>query len=201
MKSLNTLTKCIEKCTINQNVEISNVIDKKIHIEKFKIKAERYRKNDFENINFDKLCLSFIKDKSLLYTKRNFPEFSIMLYRKGSSIKNNIKELNSRIISLCNKLISNDKHPNILLINLKIFKLLFDFDIELNNTFEFTNFTLLGMNIIIVDEKIINNNIIIYSNTKRNQKGVYSVINNKRKLFDITCIGDFNQGIAFKYNY
>jgi len=206
MKVLLTLTKCIEKCELEQEIKIKSIKDNKNIWESINIQAKSYRKKDFKDINFDKVSVLYIKEKSLILTKRKFPEFSLMLYKHGSSNDNNKEMLKNRITNIVNKLADQKSDPNILLVNLKTYNLLSGVsytknEIGLKDSILATNLTINGMNVYVMEDKLIGDYIIVYSSTKKGREGVYSIINNKRRFFKIDCVGEFNQGAAFKYIY
>jgi hypothetical protein len=206
MRVLRTLTNCIEKCELNQEVKIKSIVENKPVWTPHKIKAKSYRKKDFRDIDFDKTCVKYVKEKSLSYTKTHFPDLSLALYKGGISKEDNKLMLQERIIDLGNRLVASKNDPNIILVNLKTYNLLSGVEytkeeIGLNDTIIPTNLTISGMNLYVMEDRLIGDNVIVYSSTKKGRNGVYSVINNRRRFFSIDCVGEFNQGAAFKYIY
>ena len=204
MRVLRTITNCIEDCDLNQEIKIKSMVENKPTWTPFKIKAKSYRKKDFRDIDFDINSIKYIKDKSLSLTKKIFPEFSLLLYKDGISKEDNITMLKDRITFIGNKLADNKYDPDIILVNLETYNLLSGVEytkteIGLEEAIVPTNLIISGMNLYVMEDKLIGNHIIVYSSTKKGREGVYSIINNKRRFFMIDCVGEFNQGLAFKY--
>lgn len=206
MRVLRTLTNCVEKCELDQEIKIKSIVENKPVWTPSSIRAKSYRKKDFTNIDFDKTCVKYVKEKSLSLTKKRFPELSLVLYKGGLSKEDNKLMLQEKIIDLGNRLAELKNDPDIILVNLKTYNLLSSIEytkeeIGLNDTIIATNLTVSGMNVYVMEDRLIGENVIVYSTTKKGREGVYSVINNRRRFFAIDCVGDFNQGFAFKYIY
>jgi hypothetical protein len=206
MKVLRTLTNCIEKCDLDQEVKIKSIVDNKPVWTPFTVRAKSYRKKDFKDIDFDKTCVKYVKEKSLSLTRTQFPELSLVLYKEGISKEENKLLLQKKIMELGNLLANLEKDPDITIVNLKTFNLLSGVEyskeeIGLEDTIVATNLTITGMNVYVMEDRLIGNNVIVFSTTKKGRTGIYSIINNRRRFFNIDCVGEFNQGVAFKYIY
>ena len=204
MRVLRTITNCIEDCELNQEIKIRSVIENKPVWTPFKIKAKSYRKKDFKLIDFDINSVKYVKEKSLSLTKKMFPELSLLLYKDSISKEENSIMLRDRITFIGNKLADYKSDPDTILVNLDVYNILSEVEytkeeIGLKDSIVPTNLIISGMNLYVMEDRLIGNNVIVYSSTKKGREGVYSIINNRKRFFMIDCVGEFNQGASFKY--
>lgn len=198
VKHLQTLTKCIEKCEMKHQIKILS--DASVH----DVYVKCYKKADFKNIDFDKQAFLYIQAECVKAMKNNYPLKSAMF--RSKKIYNDEKN-NSLLINRISEFSSKIDPNSVIFINLDIYNML-NYSKKsiremnlIDNLITPTNLVISGLNVYVVQDKFIQNNIVIYAKTKQNHSGMYSFINMNKSLFTLRTIGEFNNGYSFKYIY